>query len=279
MGCAQRPRPAELAAVEQAGHRLDHRDFQQLFGRQRRQQARRARGQHRLARAGRPDHQQIVPAGHGDLERALGGFLSAHIAQILHARTVDQLARRGARQRLAALEVIDQLDQRARRQDRQIAARPGRFRPARFGADEAAAAFGGQHRRGQGARARRDRAVQAQLAHRQIVLPGLGRQHAERDHQPDRDGQVVMGTLLGPVGRGEIDDQPLGGERQADGGEGGAYALAALGHGLVGEPDDVEGGLAAGDLDLDVGPARLRALERCRCRTPAHAILPFEFVH
>ena len=79
MRAAEGPRPAELPAIEHAGHGLDHRDLQQFLRCQWRQQSRRAGGQHRLAGAGRADHEQIVPSGHSHFERALGRLLSAHI--------------------------------------------------------------------------------------------------------------------------------------------------------------------------------------------------------
>ena len=47
-----------------------------------RQDARQPPRQHGLAGAGRADHQQVVPAGGGDLERAPRDTLPAQIAQI-----------------------------------------------------------------------------------------------------------------------------------------------------------------------------------------------------
>jgi magnesium chelatase family protein len=56
-----RPQPKILevtdTALDHAGHRGDHRYFEQLRGRQRRQNGRQPRRQHRLAGAGRADHQ------------------------------------------------------------------------------------------------------------------------------------------------------------------------------------------------------------------------------
>ena len=50
--------------------------------RQRRQDAGEPLGQHRLAGAGRADHQDVVAAGRGDFEGALGRGLAAHVAEI-----------------------------------------------------------------------------------------------------------------------------------------------------------------------------------------------------
>ena len=57
---AERTAIGERAALDLARDRGDHRDFQQLRRRQRRQDGRQPRGQHRLAGAGRTDHEYIV---------------------------------------------------------------------------------------------------------------------------------------------------------------------------------------------------------------------------
>jgi len=62
----ERPAIGQRAALDLAGNRGDHRDFEQLRRRQRRQNRRQPRRQHRLAGAGRADHQQIMAAG-GDV--------------------------------------------------------------------------------------------------------------------------------------------------------------------------------------------------------------------
>ena len=69
---AERPLDRELAAHQLAREAVHHRDFEHLLGRQRRQDRGQPRRQHRFAGAGRPDHQEIVAARRGDLERALG---------------------------------------------------------------------------------------------------------------------------------------------------------------------------------------------------------------
>ena len=67
MRIAERAAALQLAVRELAGERVDHADLERLGRIERRQDAGQARGQHRLAGAGRADHQQIVPAGGGDL--------------------------------------------------------------------------------------------------------------------------------------------------------------------------------------------------------------------
>ena len=51
----------EAPGREEACHAVDGRDLERLVGGQRRQEARQAAREHRLARAGRADHQEVVP--------------------------------------------------------------------------------------------------------------------------------------------------------------------------------------------------------------------------
>ena len=81
---AERPPVGQRAVLDLARDRGDHRHFEQLGGRQRRQDGRQPRGQHRLAGAGRADHQQVVAAGGGDFERALGALLALDVGEIEH---------------------------------------------------------------------------------------------------------------------------------------------------------------------------------------------------
>ena len=127
----------EPAVAQLARHRMDHADLERLARVERRQQARQPRRQHRLARAGRADHQQIVAAGRRDFERALGRLLALDVLRSRAWRAPSGNWRLGRRQHLAALEMIDQRDQRRRRQHLEPA-RPGRLAAAGRRADQPA---------------------------------------------------------------------------------------------------------------------------------------------
>ena len=145
---AERTAVGERAAFDFAGDGGDHGDFEQFGRRQRRQDGRQPRRQHRLAGAGRSDHQQVVAAGGGDFERALGAFLALDIGEVeRRAIHFEDLWLR-PRQHLRALEMVGELDQRRRRDDFDLGARPGRFRPARRRAHQAFAARIGADRGG-----------------------------------------------------------------------------------------------------------------------------------
>ncbi len=71
-----------------------------------------------------------------------------------------------------------------------------------------------------------------------------------------------MRALFRQVGGREIDGDAPGGKGKARGDQGGADPLFRLGNSLVGQADDVEGGQAGRDLDLNVDRAGLDALKR-----------------
>jgi len=76
-----------------------------------------------------------VTPGRGDFERALGTFLALDLAQVELAGHVQHGARRGRGQGAMAFEMVDQGDQRTRRQDRHLAG-PGGFGAIIGGADQ-----------------------------------------------------------------------------------------------------------------------------------------------
>jgi hypothetical protein len=78
----ERTPAANPSAVQLARDRGDHRHFERLAGLQRRKDAGKTCGEQRLARARRAAHQQIMAAGRGDLERALGDFLALDLGEV-----------------------------------------------------------------------------------------------------------------------------------------------------------------------------------------------------
>src|SRR4029077_4139741 len=86
--------------------------------------------QHRLAGAGRADHEKVVPAGRSDFEGALGAFLALDVGEIEQGSCRFQDFRLRPRQHLRALEMIGELNERGRGNDLDFRARPRRFRPA-----------------------------------------------------------------------------------------------------------------------------------------------------
>ena len=80
---AERRTPDQPAGRQgQAGGGVDARRLERVGGAQVGQQPGQPAGQHRLARAGRADQQEVVPAGGRHLERVAGDRLAADVGQV-----------------------------------------------------------------------------------------------------------------------------------------------------------------------------------------------------
>ena len=177
-------RRAERAARARArappswpGDRVDHRRLERLVEGERRQDAGQAAREHRLARAGRADEEQVVAARGGDLERAPRHLLPAHVGEVARAggrAGVDGAAARGTARRrrspsLAAQQRDELAEVGAPRGPRSRPRRPPRPR-SRGGTTSAAHAARARPRRdGQHAAHGPQRAVERELAHEQRV--------------------------------------------------------------------------------------------------------------
>jgi hypothetical protein len=92
-------------------------DAERLGRRQIGQDAGQARSHQRFTRTGQADHNQIVPARRRDLQRALGGLLTLHLAQIAANPGRLRFAWCRMRQRPHAPEMIEQRHQIGRGDD------------------------------------------------------------------------------------------------------------------------------------------------------------------
>ena len=70
------------AGIEHAGDGVNLGGLERFVEGERGEDRRQALGQHGFAGAGRADHENVVAAGRGHFERALGGLLAAHIAEV-----------------------------------------------------------------------------------------------------------------------------------------------------------------------------------------------------
>ena len=257
----ERAAAGEGAALQRARHRLDHGDVEQLARRERRQDRRQTGREHGFARARRTVHQQVVAAGRRDLEGALGTLLPPDVGEVR-----KRPGRRGdgglrPRHDLAALEMVGELDQRARREHVEVAPGPGRLRSGGGRADEPEPPGTGRHGGRQHAADRRDAAVEGEFAEDAVAGERVGRDRADRRHDAQRDRQVEVRAFLGKIRRSEIHRDALGGQCQSGGDQRAADPLARFRHRLVGQTDDGEDHGARDDLDLHVHRPRLDALE------------------
>jgi len=276
---------AELAFAEIARQRAHHRGFQRLLRFQGRQDAGQARRQHRLARAGRADHQEVVAARRRHFEHALGALLALDLGKVGIARAIlgDQRLRRA--ELLLAAQVVDQGEQRRRGDDRRpltsiggicgVEAAPRGLAAAYRGADHAAPCRAGGDCRRQHAGNAAERAVERQLAQHDVARDGFARHHAHGREKAEGDRQVVVAALLGEVGRREVDGDALRRQGKAEGAESSAHALAAFAHRLVCQADHDEGKLARRHQHLHVDRQHVDALESHAAHLCLHAVLRF----
>src|SRR6185437_13834019 len=93
------------SGIEHAGDGVNLGGFQRLIESERREDGRQPLGEHGFSRARRPDHQDVVTAGGGNLKRALGCLLAADVAKI-HAEMLE-LAEEGFRRYAKRLALND----------------------------------------------------------------------------------------------------------------------------------------------------------------------------
>jgi hypothetical protein len=105
--------------------------------------------------------------------------------------------------------MVSDLDQRTGCDDLDIRARPRRLASAGRGADQALVARIGADRGRQHAGHGCDRPVEAELAEHGKAIERVGRNGADRRHQPKRNRKIIMAAFLGQIGRRQIDgDSP-----------------------------------------------------------------------
>jgi hypothetical protein len=223
-----------------------------------------------LPEPGRPDHQQIVTTRGGDLDGALRRLLALDVAEIGITAVVVAEFRLRWGEDLGALEVIDQCQQRSRRQHLD-AGGPRGLAALQPGADQAETARRSVNRRRQHARDGGERAVERQFAQRGVAGDLVARQHVHGGEQTERDRQVEVAALLEQIGRRQVDGDSPRRQRQAHRRQRRAHPLPALGHRLVGQAHDRKRRQALGDLHLDVHVENVDALERHRVDARHHA--------
>ncbi len=215
-----------------------------------------------------------MAAGSRDFERAFGAFLALDIDKVRQIGGRCAHGRLRARHDLRAAEMVGKRDQAAGGQDIDAGACPGRFRATLCRADQplsdCVGADGCRKRTGDGCK----RSIEVQLADHHIIgqhIPGYG---TERCHQSDGDREVEMAAFLGQVRRGEIDRDLLGRHGEAGGVQGCLHPLAAFGHCLVRQPDDMHAELARADHDLHIDRNAFNALKCYRSDTRDHSDPP-----
>jgi hypothetical protein len=255
-----------VEAADDAGHRRAGQRFGIVH---RRQQTGQPLREHRFAGAGRADHQQTMAAGRGDLQRALGVGLAAHVGQVGHRCRGDQRgpAGLGTRQRpglVAGLQRGHHVEQVCGREHRHVGGERSLARTG-FGQHERARAVFARHGQRQRERATHgaQRTGQTQFTRelvgrkaRRVDLP-VGREDAQGD------GQVEAAGVFRQLGGREVDgDALVRRKRQPALRECGAHALARLFDLRVGQADEREARQAVGQMHFHLHRRRGHPVQR-----------------
>ncbi len=239
------------------------------LGRKRRQDAREASSQHRLAGAGRADHQQMVPAGRGDLDGQLRQRLAPDLGEIRAmgdglggsephrfgpglrpAHTREQPSEIGHGVETVPTDECD-LGLVAGGDDET------------FGVD----GVGQRQRAPYGS----DGAVETELAQAADVASGIAIDLPGGSEHTDGDGEVEPGSRFAELARRQVDRdptlRPLGAARL----DGRPDPVSSFAAGDIGKADHGEAGQAATHMDLDVDGVSPDAGERRRTDGGEHA--------
>lgn len=181
-----------------------------------------------------------MAAGGCDLQRPLGAFLALDLGKVRQVGGIGADRCLRPRQHLRAAEMIGKGDQAAGCQDIDVGTCPSGLGAAFGRADQPLAERIGADRGRQRARNSRDRAIEVEFADDDKIRQRIGGNGAEGGHQRQGDRQIEMRAFFRQIGGRQIDGYPFGRQRQAGGMEGGLHALAAFGHRLVGQADDLD---------------------------------------
>ena len=250
MGGAERRNPPVPGVEAEGAHRAHHRRFERLFLGHGWKDPGQARREHRLAGAGRSEHQEVVVARRGQLQRAPRRELAAHVAQVLDGGDAGLRRRIGRFRGAVADELGVHLSERTRREQ------PGSRRELRLVRvvardHEDAARVACMQRGGERAAGASQRPVERQLADELVLAEPVLAELSGRREDSDRDREVVPASVLGQIGGREADGDAAPGEFEPGVDDGAAHAVLALAHGRLREADDRELRQPPGDMDLD----------------------------
>lgn len=194
-----------------------------------------------------------MAAGGGDLERAPGLVLAAHVGQVGAA---GQRAggggqgRRRARQHPVPGEVGVDREQVVAGMDAGGGGAGG-LRAVGGGHEQGAARRGRGQAGGEHAGNRAQLAGEGELAEEFLALQRGQRDEAVGGEDAEGDGQVEAAAFLGQVRRRQVDGDVALRELEAGVEQRGAHAVLALAHGGLGQADDGKAGQAGAEVDLD----------------------------
>ena len=277
MGRAERPpghqRLARLQAAEGA---VDAGGFNRFGGKERGQNSGNSFGQHRLAGAGRPDHEQVVLARGGHDDGPLGHLLAPDVAKIVLVlgEGVEQFTDAAGGRFNVELprEEADGLREAGHRNDFNLF-HHGCFGRALRGYHQAAQVPLPSRRHRHRERPLRGPRVpfQRQLANHRILLQLFGFKLPAGDEHPERNRQIKRRRALGQFRRGQVNHHPVLRPQIAAVGHRPLHAVLTLLHSRLGEADQKNlGKRPRRDIDLHFHRHRLNPQKRKRLQLGEH---------
>ena len=212
-------------------------------------------GQHRLSAAGRPDHDDVVPAGGRDLQGTLDVFLAFYIGKV-QPGAVFVFVKQGLEVYVFGFGFVGAFEKGGNLFEGVHAVHFEAFHYGGFagvltGQDNAPEAFflrlDGDGERSPDAF---ERAVEREFAHDHVVGGGFVRDLSRGGQDADGDRQVERCAFLAHVGRCHVDRDLFAWPAEAVGLEGGVDAVRGLLDGVVRQTDQVVPH-SLRDIDLD----------------------------
>ena len=229
--------------------------------------------EHRLARTGRPAHEQMVPARGRDDEGIDRVALADDVFEVgrrLIARFTARRERHGIDLDVLDVEPVAAHDVAKRRGAEHLDARhEPRLGGVRVRHDDAPhpragrGGDGGQHT-GHGPQA----TVETQFAHMRGLQQRRGIHRRFGRKSGDRDREIEARAVLGQARGREVDGELATRQRQVAVRARIVHPLMRLAHGLVGEADDHEGGRLVRQVGFDLDEISVQAREHDAPRAP-----------
>ena len=251
--------------VKHSRDAVNARRLDRFFERHRRQHRRNTFREHRLARARRPDQQNVVASRAGNFQRSLRCHLSAHVAQIhrILARFRQHLLRvhHDRMKRFRRVHQIHGLRQRFHRENIH-ALHHRRFARVRFRHHQILdPAFPRRQRRRKRTAHRTHSAIERQLSQENVRIENFAEECSLATEYSKRHRQVERGAFLANVrGRQIYGDDRAEGKIESAIPHRGLDSFAAFFDGNVRQSDNAETALIARtDIHLDFDEVRIDA--------------------
>jgi len=181
-----------------------------------------------------------MPPRRCNLKRPFGNRLTANLGEVRPFFYTHLKRCLRPCQHLLAFDMVDEREQRMRREDINIP-RKGCFRAVIRGANNPFVLGTRPKRRGQHPRYGLQLAIERQFTQRNKSLQRIGRNHAQCDEHRKRNRHIEMRAFFLYISRGKVHQNTLGGQLHAHGTQGRPHPLTRFGHRFIRQPHHRKG--------------------------------------